>query len=58
MPFLERVEIPAEVMGDEEWIELTIEVDGTFVPVEVNESSADERVLGLQVFWLYLAPSN
>ena len=58
VPFLERIEIPAEVMGDEEWIELTIEVDGTFVPMEVDPSLGDERVLGLQVFWLYLEPSN
>ena len=58
VPFLERIEITAEVMGDEEWIELTIEVDNTFVPMEVDESLGDERILGLQVFWLYLAPSN
>lgn len=58
VPFLERIEIPAEVMGDEEWIELTIEVDSVFVPMEVDTSSDDERVLGLQVFWLYLAPGN
>ena len=58
VPFLERIEIAAEVMGDEEWIELTIEVDNTFVPMEVDESLGDERILGLQVFWLYLAPSN
>ena len=57
-PFLERIEVPADLMGDDkEWVEVTLEVTPVLVPRELNPESADERQLGLQVFLLYLSPA-
>ena len=53
--FTERLEVPSEVLGDEDWAELTIEVEPTLTPSEVTPGSSDIRVLGVQVFNLYLA---
>lgn len=55
-PFLERIEVPADLLGDDDWVELTIEVDSWFVPAQVNPDSQDTRELGLQLFGIYLAP--
>jgi len=55
-PFLERIEVPAEVLGDDDWVELTLEVDRWFVPAHENPEAADTRELGLQIFGVYLAP--
>jgi hypothetical protein len=55
--FSERVEVPASVMGDDDWVELTLEVSPALVPKEIDPESVDERVLGLQVFRLYLSSS-
>jgi len=55
--FSERVEIPAAAMGDDDWVELTLEVSPVLVPKDLDPESADERTLGLQVFRLYLSSS-
>ena len=57
-PFTERIEVPASVMGDGDWIELTIAVDKWFVPAELDPESQDKRELGLQVFGLYMARAS
>lgn len=56
--FQERIEIPAEALGDGDWVEITIEVDKWFTPAEIDPASSDTRELGLQVFGLYLAPAT
>ena len=56
-PFLRRVEVPAEVMGEEDWVEVTIETTPVLVPAERDPSSSDEWQLALQVFMLYLSSS-
>ena len=53
--FLERIEIPASAMGDDEWLELNLEVTPALVPQELDPSSLDDRHLGLQVFSMYLS---
>ena len=55
--FNERVEIPALAMGDDDWVELTLEITPVFMPKELDAKSMDERALGLQVFSLYLSSS-
>ncbi len=55
--FLERIVIPASAMGDNEWVELNLEVTPVLVPQEIEASSQDDRELGLQVFSLYLSSS-
>jgi hypothetical protein len=55
--FTERIDIPAAVMGEGEWVELTLEVAPVLVPKELDANSTDDRKLGLQVFMLYLSSS-
>lgn len=55
--FLERIEIPTSAMGDNEWVELNLEVTPALVPQEIEASSQDDRQLGLQVFSMYLSSS-
>ena len=55
--FLERIVILASAMGDNEWVELNLEVTPALVPQELDPSSQDDRELGLQVFSMYLSSS-
>lgn len=55
LEFNERVEIPAAAMGEDEWVELTLEIAPVLVPKDLDPDAADERTLGLQVFRLYLS---
>jgi len=54
-PYVMRFDIPADVFDEGDWVELSFEVDNTFVPAQVEPGSTDIRELGLQVFWTYLA---
>lgn len=56
-PFLERIAIPATVLGDSEWAELTFTVAPAYVPQQQDPTSQDDRVLGIQVFHMYLSSS-
>ena len=55
--FDERIAVPAAAMGDDDWVEVTLEVSPVLVPQELDPQSSDERILGLQVFRLYLSSS-
>lgn len=55
--FLRRIEIPADAMGENDWVELTLEVSPVFVPKQADPASQDDRMLGLQVFNMYLSSS-
>jgi hypothetical protein len=54
VPYLRRFEVPGDAVGDGDWIEVVLEVDESFVPAQIEPSSTDTRVLGLQVFWMHL----
>jgi hypothetical protein len=54
VPYLQRFEIAADVLPEGDWLDVTLEVDKTFIPAQVEEGSTDIRELGLQVFWMYL----
>ncbi len=53
----ERLQVPAAVMGDDDWVELSLEISPVLVPKDLDPDSADERTLGVQVFQLYLSSS-
>ena len=54
-PIHHRIDLPAESLGDDDTVVLTLNVDGTFVPAEVTGSeSGDRRELGAQVFYAFL----
>tara|TARA_B100000749_G_scaffold249062_1_gene213373 strand:+ start:95 stop:523 length:429 start_codon:yes stop_codon:yes gene_type:complete len=49
------VGIPAVVLGTDEMVAMTLDVDQTFVPsVVTNGENPDERELGVQVFYAFL----
>ncbi len=54
-PYVKRIEIPGDAFDEGDWVELTFEVDKTFVPAQIEPGSDDIRELGMQVFWMYLA---
>ena len=52
------VGIPAVVLGTDEMVTMTLNVDQTFVPsVVTNGENPDERELGIQVFYAFLETS-
>ena len=54
-PIHHRIDLPAERLGDDDTVVLTLNVDGTFVPAEITGSeSGDRRELGAQVFYAVL----
>ncbi|MFQ5744280.1 MAG: hypothetical protein ACE5HV_11915 [Acidobacteriota bacterium] len=57
-PFLKRIPVPRAALGDDDWVEVTLSVDKTFVPGELYPDSEDTRELGLLVYDFYLAPDS
>ncbi len=55
VPYIKRFDVPGDVFGEGDWVDLIIEVDKTFVPAQVEPESDDIRELGLQIYWMYLA---
>jgi hypothetical protein len=54
---LRRIALPAAVLGTAETVEMTIDVDKTFVPADVPSlRSSDSRELGIRVFRAYVEP--
>ena len=49
-------EISAADLGTENFVELELRVDPTFVPAEVNSGARDTRELGIRVFYTYFEP--
>ena len=54
-PTHHTVSVPAASLGDVGTVELTLNVDQTFVPsIATNGENPDERELGVQVFYAFL----
>ncbi len=53
--FLKKIPIPAGSLGDEDWVDLRIVNDQSFIPSE-SGLGTDSRELGLRVYHLYVAP--
>ena len=54
-PIHHRIDLPAERLGNDDTVVLTLNVDGTFVPAEITGSeNRDQRELGAQVFYAFL----
>lgn len=54
-PFLTKIPIPATALGAEDWVDLRIVNNQSFVPSEVGLGN-DPRQLGLRVYHLYIDP--
>ena len=55
LPFLVKIPIPAAALGSEDWVDLRIVNDQSFVPSEIG-MGGDPRQLGLRVYHLYIDP--
>lgn len=53
--FLKRIPIPASALGTEDWVDLRVINDKSFVPSDL-ELGNDSRELGLRVYHLYVEP--
>jgi hypothetical protein len=53
-PFLRKVRMTAEELGAEEWVDLRLTMNGTFVPKARGLSATDDRELGLRVYNVYV----
>ncbi len=51
--FEKSYSIKKEMLGDKEEFYLTIETDKFFIPAELSSETTDDRVLGLQVSFIY-----
>ena len=58
-PLLRKIPLTAAQLGSEDTVELTIEVDKTFVPAQLPASTnKDPRELGVRVFHAYIEPKK
>lgn len=53
-PFLKKIPIPASSLGTEDWVDLRIVNDRSFIPADSGMAD-DPRELGLRVYHLYIA---
>jgi hypothetical protein len=51
--FLRKIRVKAEDLGTEDWVDLKLAMNQSFVPKEL-QMNTDERVLGLLVYHLYV----
>ena len=49
-----RIPIAAAQLGPNDWAELRIDVDRTFVPAQLPSAGRDDRELGLQVYQAFV----
>ncbi|MGD8894736.1 MAG: hypothetical protein PVJ73_01755 [Acidobacteriota bacterium] len=57
--FLKKIRVKAEDLGDEEWVDLTIAMNESFIPNQLDPPlNNDDRELGLNVYHLYVADAD
>jgi hypothetical protein len=55
--FLKKLHFKAEQLGSEEWVDLRLSMDQSFIPKALG-SSHDDRELGLLVYHLHVVPAD
>jgi hypothetical protein len=57
--FLKKIRVSAEDLGDEEWVDLRLAMNQSFVPNQLEPPlNDDDRELGLNVYHLYVADAE
>jgi hypothetical protein len=57
--FLKKVRVKAEDLGEEEWVDLRIAMNESFIPGQLDPPlNNDDRELGLNVYHLYVAVAD
>jgi hypothetical protein len=49
-------QVSAADLGTEDFVELELQVDPTFIPSQINSEARDERELGIRVFYTFVEP--
>jgi len=56
--FLKKVRVKAENLGNDEWVDLRLSMNQSFVPKLKGVNTHDERELGLLVYHLYVGEAD
>ncbi len=57
--FLKKIRVSAEDLGDEEWVDLLLKMNESFIPNQLDPPlNNDDRELGLNVYHLYVADAD
>jgi hypothetical protein len=56
--FLEKVRVKAQDLGNDEWVDLRLSMNQSFVPKLKGVNTNDERELGLLVYHLYVGEAD
>ncbi len=59
--FLKKIRVKAEDLGTEDWVDLRLSMNGSFVPTQLPEifkGSTDDRELGLLVYHLFVGEAE
>ena len=57
--FLKKIRVSAEDLGDEEWVDLRLKMNESFIPNQLDPPlNNDDRELGLNVYHLYVADAD
>jgi len=56
--FLEKVRVKAQDLGNDEWVDLRLSMNQSFVPKLKGVNTHDERELGLLVYHLYVGEAD
>src|SRR6185503_14918797 len=56
--FLKKIRVKAADLGPQEWVDLRLSMNQSFVPKVKGVNAADERELGLMVYHLYVGEAD
>jgi hypothetical protein len=56
--FLKKIRVKAADLGDQEWVDLRLSMNQSFVPKAKGISPTDDRELGLMVYHLYVGEAD
>jgi hypothetical protein len=56
--FLKKIRVKAADLGDQEWVDLRLSMNSSFVPKAKGVNATDDRELGLMVYHLYVGEAD
>ena len=56
--FLKKIRVKAADLGDQEWVDLRLSMNQSFVPKAKGVNATDDRELGLMVYHLYVGEAD
>jgi hypothetical protein len=56
--FLKKIRVKAADLGDQEWVDLRLSMNSSFIPKAKGVNATDDRELGLMVYHLYVGEAD